>query len=128
MFNFLTLIPFRFFFAKSSRLDTALGAVGDVSLAEARVLATTARKLLRSGVDPIEARRAERQKKRLISGMTFAQCATAYIDAHKAGWRSAKYAKQWFITLASYAYPVFGDLPVQMVDLALVLKVLEPIW
>ena len=98
------------------------------SLAEARVLATTARKLLRSGVDPIEARRAERQKKRLISGMTFAQCATAYIDAHKAGWRSAKHAHDVRARLVNHAYPVFGDLPVQMVDLALVLKVLEPIW
>ena len=31
-------------------------------------------------------------------------------------------------TLATYAYPVLGALPVQAVDTGLVLKVLEPIW
>jgi integrase len=40
--------------------------------------------------------------------------------------RSTKY--QWSATLSTYAYPVIGALPVQAVDTALVLKVLEPIW
>ena len=29
---------------------------------------------------------------------------------------------------ATYAYPVIGDLPVQAVDVGLVMKILEPIW
>jgi len=60
--------------------------------------------------------------------MTFKACAEAYIEAHKAGWRNAKHANQWANTLATYAYPVFGGEPVQAVDVALVTKVLEPIW
>ena len=60
--------------------------------------------------------------------MTFKACAEAYIEAHKAGWRNAKHGDQWANTLATYAYPVFGDMPVQAVDVALVTKVLEPIW
>jgi integrase len=60
--------------------------------------------------------------------MTFRQCAEAYIEAHKAGWQNAKHAAQWSSTLKTYAYPVFGALPVQAVDVALVAKVLEPIW
>ena len=31
-------------------------------------------------------------------------------------------------TLSTYASPVVGTLPVQAVDLTLVMKVLEPIW
>ena len=36
--------------------------------------------------------------------------------------------RQWKSTLETYAGPVIGGLPVQGVDLSLVLKVLEPIW
>ena len=50
---------YRFMLEGRARM-MGLGAVGDVSLAEARVLATAARKLLRSGVDPLDAKRAER--------------------------------------------------------------------
>jgi integrase len=60
--------------------------------------------------------------------MNFRQCAEAYIASHRTGWRSEKHAKTWSATLEAYAFPVFGDLPVQQVDVALVMKVLEPIW
>ena len=48
-----------------------------------------------------------------------------YIEAHRAGWRNAKHAAQWAATLASYAEPIIGTLPVRAVDTALVMKVLE---
>ena len=54
--------------------------------------------------------------------MTFKRCADAYIDMHGTGWRNAKHAKQWPSTLNAYVYPVFGDLPVQSVDTALVMN------
>src|SRR5262249_8166942 len=60
--------------------------------------------------------------------MTFADCATAYINAHEAGWRNPKHRQQWKNTLATYVSPVVGKLPVSAVDTGLVLKVLEPIW
>jgi len=50
------------------------------------------------------------------------------LKAHRAGWRNGKHAAQWEATLKTYAEPVIGALPVQAVDTALVLKVLEPIW
>jgi integrase len=46
----------------------------------------------------------------------------------KPDWRNPKHAAQWPATLGTYAYPVFGDLPVGQVDTALVMKALEPIW
>ena len=60
--------------------------------------------------------------------MTFQQCADAYINAHKAGWKNPKHIQQWQNTLAQYAFPVFGDLDVKSIDTGLITKCLEPIW
>ena len=45
-----------------------------------------------------------------------------------AGWRNPKHIWQWGATLTTYANPIIGDLSLQVIDTALVLKVLEPIW
>ena len=120
---------FRFTLDGRARL-MGLGPLHTVSLAEAREEAEKCRKLVRTGVDPIEARRIERTRTRIetVKAMTFRTCAEAYIKSHGAGWRNAKHAKQWTNTLKTYVYPVFGDLPVSAVDTGLVMKVLEPIW
>jgi hypothetical protein len=82
------------------------------------------------GIDPIEARRAKHGQRKLEAarGMTFDACAAVYLDAHRDSWRNEKHRDQWRNTLNSYASPVFGSLPVQAVDVALVMKALEPIW
>jgi integrase len=107
-----------------------LGPYPDVSLAEARQKAFDARRLLRDGVDPIEARRGARMAARLeeARGLTFKDCAERYIAAHEAGWRNAKHRAQWRSTLGTYASPELGDLSVAAIDTALVMKTLEPIW
>ena len=107
-----------------------LGAVHTVSLAEARETARHCRKQLRDGIDPIEARAAERMAARIeaAKGTTFRDCAEAYIRAHQAGWKNAVHRRQWPSTLQAYVYPMIGDLSVAAIDTALVLKVLEPIW
>jgi integrase len=107
-----------------------LGPLSLYGLAEARARALDARRKRHDGIDPIEARRAERTRQRLIAAkaVTFKQCAESYIDSHRAGWRNEKHKYQWSATLQTYAYPVIGDLPVQAVDIGLVLKVLQPIW
>jgi hypothetical protein len=107
-----------------------MGPLHTVNLAEARRRAGEHRLRRRDGIDPIEARRAERLKARLdaAKAVTFTECADAYIKAHRAGWRNGKHAAQWKATLATYAEPVIGSLSVQAIDTALVLKCLEPIW
>ena len=87
-------------------------------------------RLLREGVDPIDARRTARNAARLeeARGLTFKDCAERYIAAHEAGWRNAKHRAQWRSTLETYAFPALGELPVAAIDTALVMKVLEPIW
>ena len=107
-----------------------LGSLDTVTLAEAREEALQARKLVRVGIDPINRRRAEKAARRLegANSKTFRQCAEDYIRAHGEEWKNTKHASQWPSTLEKYAYPVIGDLPVQAVDTAMVLRVLEPIW
>jgi integrase len=110
--------------------EMGLGSAFVVSLEEARELASEYRRQRRQGIDPIEVRRGQQAKHRLDAAktITFQQCAEAYIKAHRAGWRNPKHAQQWENTLATYAVPIIGALPVQAVDTALVCKVLEPIW
>ncbi|MCR6629360.1 MAG: tyrosine-type recombinase/integrase [Magnetospirillum sp.] len=120
-----------FIYSKNGRdREMGLGPLHTVSLAEARKKAEECRKLRLNGLDPIDMKRAEQLERKVETAkvMTFRECATAYIEAHEAGWRNAKHADQWRNTLAKYAYPAFGDLPVQAVDVGLVMKALEPIW
>ena len=107
-----------------------LGSFPDVSLEAARERARGYRLLKSDGVDPLTHKRAQRTQKQLeaAQSLTFRECATSYIDAHKAGWRNAKHESQWRNTLETYAHPHIGSLPVQSVDVGLILKVLEPIW
>ncbi len=120
---------FRFTLNKRSR-EMGLGPLHTVSLADAREEALKCRKLVREGIDPIEQRKSIRGQAlaEAVKVMTFKACADKYISAHSAGWKNVKHATQWTNTLNTYAYPIFGDLPVQAVDTGLVMKVLEPIW
>jgi integrase len=120
-----------FRYMRSGRARTmGLGAFPDVQLSEAREAATACRRLLRDGADPIAERRMRRQDDLIADAraQTFRACAESYIAGHKAGWKNAKHAAQWSATLATYAYPIFGALPVQEVDTGLVSKALDPIW
>ena len=110
--------------------EMGLGSYPDISLAEARVAASEARKLKAQGKDPIAAREAVRAQERVEAAraVTFRYCASAYIAARKDGWKNAKHAAQWGATLETYAMPVIGELPVQSVDVGMVHRVLEPIW
>jgi hypothetical protein len=107
-----------------------LGPLYDVSLADARAKTEACRKLKRDGIDPIEARKAERTRARLEAAraITFKDAADAYVKANKAAWRNAKRSSQWDATLKTYVHPACGKLPVQEIDVGLGLKVLEPIW
>lgn len=120
-----------FRYRQAGRLrDMGLGSQATIGLAEARRRARKCREQRLDGLDPLEVRKAERQRQRLeaAKAKTFAECAEAYIADHKAGWKNPKHAKQWPATLAAYVYPAFGSLPVQVIDTALVMKAIQPIW
>lgn len=110
--------------------EMGLGSLLTVTLAKARRKAETCRGLLDDGVDPIENRREGKAAAHLEAAraMTFDACAEAYMSAQEDGWHNAKHAAQWRSSLKTCASPVFGHLPVQSVDVGLVMKALEPIW
>jgi integrase len=110
--------------------EMGLGSLSLYGLAEARALALDARQLRHQGIDPIDHRNAARTQARLdeAKSITFKACAEQYIASHRDGWRNAKHAAQWETTLATYAYPIIGALPVATIDTKLVMKVLDPIW
>lgn len=103
-----------------------LGPVHTITLAQARQLATDARRMVIDGINPLENKRKIKLSAAQARGklMTFDQCASAYIDAHRSSWKNAKHADQWTNTLATYASPLVGSMPVGEVDTAWVVKVL----
>ena len=107
-----------------------LGPYPDVSLSEARDLATNERKKKRHGIDPLTDKHARRRAARTAHDnmMTFAECAEKYVDSQAPGWSNPKHVAQWRSTLTTLAGPVIGHLPVDQVDTPLVLRCLEPIW
>jgi integrase len=111
-----------------------LESIPRLSLDEARELAAECSRLRKEGIDPIEARDRERLAKRTqaqlaaAKAVTFDECSEKFIAAHRSSWRNAKHRAQWSSTLKTYVSPVFGKLPVQAVDVALVMKALSPIW
>jgi integrase len=112
------------------RRDMGLGPFPDISLAEARGRASAHRRQRHDGVDPLDAKAAKRQAQRVsdAKGRTFKECAVEFIEKNRAGWRNAKHRQQWENTLATYAYPILGELPVSAIDAGLVVQVLDPIW
>ena len=107
-----------------------LGPYPDVSLAEARELATEARKQLLKGIDPLTDKRARQREARVARSdmLSFAECAEKYIDSQAPGWSNPKHIDQWRNTLKNVAGPIFGHLPVDQVDTALVMRCIEPLW
>jgi integrase len=107
--------------------DMGLGPYHTIGLAEARRKALECRQLRHNGLDPM----VERDKSRpqwQAAIPTFRWCAEQYIADHQAGWRNPKHGRDWENSLATYAYPLIGKLPVDAIDLAAVLRVIQPHW
>jgi integrase len=126
---------YRFMLAGKTR-DVGLGAAGagGISLADARDLAAALRLKVKAGIDPLEERQREAAEAlaatqaAAVAGVTFKAVAEVYIGANEASWRNDKHRQQWRNTLATYVYPVMGELPVAEIGTAHVLQILEPIW
>jgi integrase len=122
------------------RRDLGLGPAGVISLAEARVKAIDARRLLAAGIDPIAYRKAAvaEAKAEAARSTTFGAFAESFIEGKKAGWRNPKHAAQWRMTLlgvgpdgspARHDYcRALRGLPIGAIDVDAVLKVLTPVW
>ena len=94
------------------------------------LLEAACRQLIFECTDPLTARRSAVATRAAENArrMTFDECAAAYIETHRGGWRNPRHAAQWVSTLSAYASPLIGALPVADVETDLVVKVLAPIW
>lgn len=108
------------------RRDFGLGSANDVGLAAARVKADEIRKQFKSGIDPVEAKKAA--KRAQVEIPTFRKAAKLVHDEHKPGWKNDKHVAQWLSSLEAYAFPTIGDIRIDLVDAAAIRDLLLPIW
>ncbi|MCX7686327.1 MAG: integrase arm-type DNA-binding domain-containing protein [Acetobacteraceae bacterium] len=117
------------------RRDIGLGGYPLVSLKEAREKAAAVRKQARAGLDPVAERKRvlrERQAAEAAraeaEARSFRAVAEACIAAMEPGWKNRKTAALWRQSLARWAYPELGDMPVAAIDRAGVLRAVGEVW
>ena len=111
-----------------NRKGIGLGAYPDVSLKQARILATEQRNLINKGVDPIQFKNPKNATVQAPAREKFQNFALDYIKRMRPNWRNQKHGDQWVATVTNYAFPVIGAMPLAEIDTQHLLNVLEPIW
>lgn len=109
---------------KGKARTIGLGSTLDVTLAEAREKATQLRKVAKAGGDPI----AERDGKDHHHVPTFREAAHQVHAEHCKAWKNGQHRSQWINTLRDFAFPVIGDMRVNVIGSNDILTVLQPIW
>ena len=120
------------------RREMGLGALKSLEPVKARSEAAQLKARVAAGIDPLDERQqkaeATKQARNLAameqkrSETTFRVAAEHLIESRRPSWSNPKHAQQWTNTLATYAYPVIGDLPVADVTAEHIVTILRPIW
>jgi integrase len=103
-----------------------LGAIADVTLAQAKDEALKLRLEVKTGVNPIIARRTAKAETARVNALgsnkrTFAHAAEDYVEAHASSWKHPATRRIWFNPIQKYAFPVIGkmrldDIRVEHID------------
>lgn len=118
--------------ARDIGLGPAAGP-GALSLGDARAKAREMAAQAAKG-EVVESKRMQARKTAAqvqasaLASKTFKEVAEAFIDRKEGAWRNEKHRQQWRNTLATYAYPHFGAMPLSQIETSHVLAALEPIW
>ncbi|MBN9454292.1 MAG: integrase arm-type DNA-binding domain-containing protein [Bosea sp.] len=107
--------------------ELGLGGVSTVSLADARDKAAEARKQVKAGINPIEAKREAASQTEPEAVPTFGKFADDLVEDIKVGFRNAKHQAQWSTTLKTHGASL-RPIPIDKVGTEQVLGVLKPIW
>ena len=120
------------------RREMGLGSLKALEVVKARAKAAEFKSKIAAGIDPLDERRAEKkakleQRKHAEIALkreevTFRKAAEHLIENKKPSWTNPKHVQQWENTLATYAYPVIGALPVADVGAEHIIEILKPIW
>ena len=109
------------------RREMGLGGANDVSLKEARELASEYRKLAKQGIDPINFRLAEKRAL-LKPGKSLTEVASAAYEAKKAELKNDGINARWFSPLQLHVLPKLGRLSVEDITQQDIAEALQPIW
>lgn len=109
----------------AKRREMGLGRWPDVSIAEARERAATARQALRDGADPIQMRA---KSKRTVKRLTLKEAIDGCYQAKQAELKNNGTAGRWMSPLSSHIIPKLGSIPVEDIDQHTLVDTLGPIW
>lgn len=107
-------------YGKPLRTDFGLGSAELVTVGDARERALEYRKLARAGLHP--------KHHGTQDIPNFEELARQVHIERLPTWKNPKHSQQWINTLAEYAFPKVGRLPVDSIGQPEVLGVLSPIW
>ncbi len=107
------------------RREMGLGRWPDVSIAEARERAATARRILRDGTDPIKARARSKQT---VKRLTLTEAIDGCYKAKQAELKRDGIAGRWLSPLSTHIIPRLGATPVEDIDQHALVETLGPIW
>jgi hypothetical protein len=104
-----------------------LGPLHTVDLRAARERAKALRLQLLDGVDPLEKKRAEKAAAIAAAAKlkTFRECAEGYFESHEVKWNNRKHRDQFISTMRTFVLPRIGALPVDQINVPLLLDVLQ---
>ena len=105
---------------KPLRTDFGLGGADIVTLQEARSRALEYRRMAKAGLNP--------RYNAAQDIPTFEEIARQVHIERLPTWKNPKHGQQWINTLADYAFPKIGRLPVSDIGQPEVLSCLSPIW
>ena len=117
--------------------NVGLGSYPTVGLSDARQAAIENSRAIQAGRDILAERRQAKEdaKQRAIEDAapvltvpTFREMADTVITLRAPTWSSERHAKQWIESLTNHAYPVLGDMPIDEITTADILRTLTPIW
>jgi integrase len=105
-----------------------------VPLAKARQKAAALHEQVSAGLDPLAERAMQAEataaaaEAAAVRAITFRDVAEDHLATHASGWSHPKHKAQWISSLATYAYPVIGAVPVAQVSTEHLMTVLRPLW
>lgn len=109
------------------RREMGLGGFPDVSLKEARELATDYRKMARQGIDPIKMRSRQRREA-LRPKSNLADISEAAYAAKKSELKNDGVNARWFSPLQLHVLPKLGNVSVEEITQQDIAQTLRPIW
>lgn len=110
-----------------------LGPLRLIGLQEARKRARRAQLKILDGLDPIVERKKAKELRAVEAAkaretVTFEDATRGYFAKASVEWQGRKTAHDFTSRMERLVWPTIGKVPVEKIDKALVLKVLEPIW